>query len=76
MTTDPKLEKPPTTIHRHEPVNQASKTKRLRLLNKNLRRHITEGASEIRGICEEYVDIFHSSEYTVRLHSGQHTEGI
>jgi hypothetical protein len=32
MTTDPKLEKPPTMMHRREFINQTSKTKELQLL--------------------------------------------
>jgi hypothetical protein len=59
MTTDPRLEKPPTMIHKQENYNQASETKRLQLLKEKLRlSHIKEGADEIRSICEEYVDVF------------------
>jgi hypothetical protein len=59
MTVNPKLEKPPTTMCKQEFQNQTSKTKRLQLLNDNLRLdHIVEGSDEIRKICEEYVDIF------------------
>jgi hypothetical protein len=59
MTTNPKLEKPPTMMRKQEFQNKTSKTKRLQLLNKNLRLdHIVEGSDEIRKICEEYVDIF------------------
>ena len=60
ITTSPKLEKPPTMMHRRQEVKiQESKAKRLQLLNENLRLdHIIEGAVEIKKICEEYVDIF------------------
>jgi hypothetical protein len=59
MTTDPKLERPPTLMHKQEFKNQNSETKRLQLLDENLRlSHIIEGTDEIRKICEEYVDIF------------------
>ncbi|PNF18384.1 hypothetical protein B7P43_G12483 [Cryptotermes secundus] len=59
MTADPKLEKPPTMLHRQNFKNQTNRIKRLQLLKENLRLdHITEGASDIRKICEEYVDIF------------------
>jgi hypothetical protein len=59
MIAEPKLEKPPTMIHKRECGNQINKMKRLQLLNENLRLdHINEGSSEIRNICEEYVDIF------------------
>jgi uncharacterized protein YpiB (UPF0302 family) len=56
ITTDHKLEKPPTMMHKQEFKNQTNRIKRLQLLNENLRlNHIVEGADEIRGICEEYV---------------------
>jgi hypothetical protein len=59
MIADPKLEKPPTMMHRRVAEIQTNKVKRLQLLNENLRlRHIIEGSNEIRNICEEYVDIF------------------
>jgi hypothetical protein len=59
MMIDPKLEKPPTVMHKQEFGNQSNKIKRLQLLNENLRLgHIVEGASDIKKICEEYVDIF------------------
>jgi hypothetical protein len=59
MMTDPKLEKPPTMMRKQELGNQLNKVKRLQLLNENLRLgHIVEGASDIKKICEEYVDIF------------------
>jgi hypothetical protein len=59
MITDPKLEKPPTMMHRQVTEIQTNRVQRLQLLNENLRlSHITEGSNEIRNICEEYVDIF------------------
>jgi hypothetical protein len=59
MTTDPKLEKPPTMMHKRDFKTQTNRMKRLQLLNENLRlSHIVEGTSDIRKICEEYVDIF------------------
>jgi hypothetical protein len=59
MTVNPKLEKPPTMMHRQEFENRTTKVKRLQLLKENLRlSHITEGADEIKKICEEYIDIF------------------
>jgi hypothetical protein len=59
MTADPKLEKPPTMIHKREAFIQTNKMKRLQLLHENLRlSHITEGTDDIRKICEEYIDIF------------------
>jgi hypothetical protein len=59
MTTDPKLEKPPTKMYKHEKKNQISRTKSLQLLNEKLRLvHIADGADNIRKICEDYVDIF------------------
>jgi hypothetical protein len=59
MTTDPKLEKPPTMSHKQEPSNRTNKIKLLQLLNEKLRlSHIVEGADDIREICEEYVVIF------------------
>lgn len=46
-------------MHKQEFKNQTNKIKRLQLLNENLRlSHIVEGASDIRKICEDYVDIF------------------
>jgi hypothetical protein len=58
MTADPKLEKPPTMMHRQEFENQ-TRVKRLQLLKENLRlSHIAEGADNIRKFCEEYVDMF------------------
>ncbi|PNF43128.1 hypothetical protein B7P43_G18013 [Cryptotermes secundus] len=45
-------------MHRQEFENR-TRVKRLQLLKENLRlSHITEGADDIRKICEEYVDIF------------------
>jgi hypothetical protein len=59
MTTDPRLEKPPTMMHQQENYNQAGKIKILQLLKEKLRlSHINEGADEIRSICEEYIDVF------------------
>jgi hypothetical protein len=59
MTTDPKLEKPPTMMLKQEFENRTARTKRLQLLKENLRlNHIVEGADNIRKICEEYIDIF------------------
>jgi hypothetical protein len=59
MTTDPKLEKPPTRIFKRENINQINRIKRLQLLNEKLRlNHTVDGADDIRKICEDYVDIF------------------
>jgi ribosomal protein S2 len=59
MTTDPKLEKLSTMMHKQESENRTTRTKRLQLLKENLRlNHIIEGADDIRKICEEYIDIF------------------
>jgi hypothetical protein len=58
MIADPKLEKPPTKMHKQDVKTQKNRIKRLQLLSENLRvSHIVEGASDIRKICEEYVDI-------------------
>jgi hypothetical protein len=66
MTTDPKLEKPPTMINKQEVEGQTNRSKRLRLLNENLRLdHITEGSDEIRKICEEYIDVFKLPGYSL-----------
>jgi hypothetical protein len=53
MTAYPKLEKPPTRLHRQENTSQINKIKKLKLLNGNI-----EGANDIRTICEEYMDVF------------------
>jgi hypothetical protein len=59
MSVDPKLEKPPTMMHKKDFTTQTNRIKRLQLLSENLRlSHIVEGASDIRNICEEYVTIF------------------
>jgi hypothetical protein len=59
MRTDPKLEKPPTMMHRQVTEIQTNRVQRLKLLNDSLRlSHIIEGSNEIKHICEEYVDIF------------------
>jgi hypothetical protein len=61
MMTSPKLEKPPTMTRGQGNGNviKTNDVKRLRLLEEKLRLdHIKEGASEIRRICKEYVDIF------------------
>jgi hypothetical protein len=59
MTTEPRLEKPPTMVHRQECENRTTRVKRLQLLKENFRLdHVIEGADDIRKICEEYVDIF------------------
>ncbi|PNF38366.1 hypothetical protein B7P43_G08976, partial [Cryptotermes secundus] len=59
VTTEPKLEKPPTMLHKQDFENKTKRIRRLQLLRENLRLdHIAEGASDIRKICEEYVDIF------------------
>jgi hypothetical protein len=66
MTTDLKLEKPPTMINKQEVEEQTNRSKRLRLLNENLRLdHITEGSDEIRKIREEYTDAFKLPGYSL-----------
>jgi hypothetical protein len=61
MTTDPRLEKPPTMTQGQNSgdPNSTNKVKRLQMLREKLRLdHIVEGASEIQKICEEYADVF------------------
>jgi hypothetical protein len=61
VITSPKLEKPPTMSRRQDvgSLTRATDVKRLQLLKEKLRlNHITEGANDIKRICEEYVDIF------------------
>jgi hypothetical protein len=59
--TSPKLEKLPTMTRRQDVMSltRVTDVKRMQLLKEKLRlNHITEGANDIKRICEVYVDIF------------------
>jgi hypothetical protein len=67
MVTSPKLEKTPTVIRRQDFRNltRENEAKRVKLLKEKLRpNHITEGANDIRKICEEYVHILPGDSLT------------
>jgi hypothetical protein len=52
MTTDPRLEKPPTMMQKQEVKIKIDRVKRLQMLKENLRlNHITEGVEEIEKNC-------------------------